>query len=192
MALHNDDCLVQVHPFEEEQLKELPRNMILSQEWRIGARPVPLTAQSHKPVPYQSNVSAIKATSSPSDATAQQQQRDVEKRQSLISETNGHYLTPTTSNHSTGVASLVQPVHQVTETGASPVVSNLIKIYSEATGTKSQTQNHRATSTTVNHFDELTRIVREAAQKIEQAGPPSPPKRSEERDQISWENLVHG
>lgn len=157
--------------------------MILSQEWRIGARPVPLTAQSHKPVPYQSNVTAIKASASPSDATAQQQQREVEKRQSLISETNGHYLTPTTSN---------QPVHQVTETGTSPVVSNLVKIYSEAVGTKSQTQNHRATSTSVNHFDELTRIVREAAQKIEQGGTPSPTKRSEEREPINWENLVHG
>ena len=152
-----------------------------------------MVATSQKPIPYQSNVSIIKA---PPIDSAQQQHH--EKHHSIISETNGHYLTPTTSTNSYGVASLIQPAQQSTEDDRAeqslttlPVVSNLIKIYSEATTSKSQARDS-SISTTVDHYNELTRIVREAAQRIEQGRISSPPKDEKDHEEITWENLVYG
>lgn len=153
---------------------------------------MPLTTTSQKPVPYQANVINAKVPLVELNQTQPQQreQKTTEKRQSMISETNGHYLTPTTSVNSHGIAALVPPSEQASST--QPTVSNLIKIYSEATKPKSHTQEIRAPSPPAQHFDELTRIVREAAQRIEQGRTPSPSKRSEVREEFTWDNLVHG
>ena len=47
---------IQVHSFDEAQLSDLPRNLILSQEWRMNARPIPTLPTLRKPVTYQPTV----------------------------------------------------------------------------------------------------------------------------------------
>ncbi|CAF5066191.1 unnamed protein product, partial [Rotaria magnacalcarata] len=46
------------HPFDEAQLHDLPPNLILSQKWRIGARPIPSMPMPKNPVTYQTIIPA--------------------------------------------------------------------------------------------------------------------------------------
>ena len=165
-------------------MQELPRNLILSQEWRIGARPVPFAPAQKAPVAYQSNVAPAKTTTVVPPPEIPQKQ---DKHRASTVGTNGH-----------GIHSLAQGFHPASESavtnGASnptPQVSNLIKIYSEATIPKPPS---------LNHHDELARIVREAGgHRNSQAKPSStpivkqPPKaHDEEYEEMTWESLIYG
>ncbi|CAF3657105.1 unnamed protein product [Rotaria sordida] len=186
-------CHYQAHPFDDTHLHELPPNLILSQKWRIGARPMPSMPTSKNPITYQSNIPSIQIS-----------QQD--KRKSIINE-NNEYERPTN-----GVASIVNTFNQTLTIGGNtnqssrsssntqPVVSNLIKIYSEARTLKPQ-QNENLLPT--NKHDELTKIFQQIInenqqqqqqqQTTSQLNDREPSQAYEEvYEEITWENLPHG
>lgn len=125
----------QAHPFDEIQLNDLPPNLILSQEWRIGARPMVSMPSIKKPVTYQSNVPipVSQPTVPLADMSLQQEK----------SKRSGH--EPTSTN---GIASIVNTFNQtstndndnrsMSTSSAQPGVSELVKVYSQATESKMQ------------------------------------------------------
>jgi hypothetical protein len=132
----------------------------------------------------------------PSTQISQQQ----DKRKSIIND------EISTNN---GISPLVNTFHQTfggengnrssrssSVSSAQPVVSNLIKIYSEATTSKSQkTDNIKSTG----KHDELIKIFQQASNQNQQRRTSSSPiikqpsqAREEAYEEITWDNLVHG
>ncbi len=187
---------MQIHPFDESDLSDLPRNLILSQEWRLNARPLPSTPTSKKPVTYQSIVSTA--------TTQMPKQQD--RRKSSVAESNGHE----SSKHSHGIAAIVNAFNKSSGastrssrsssvSSAQPVVSNLVRIYSEATVPKQQQQHEKPRSESVvstGKHDELTIIFEQAtnrSQRQSQASIASIIKRpSQAYEEITWDSVVHG
>jgi len=151
-----------------------------------------------KPVTYQSNVSIpISQPIIPSTQMSQQQ----DKRKSII-------VDEISTN--SGIPTLVNTFNQTYEgengnrssrslsvSSAQPVVSNLIKIYSEATTSKSQKiDNVKSTG----KHDELVKIFQQASNQNQQRRTSSSPPiikqpsqaREEAYEEITWDNLVHG
>lgn len=115
-------------------MNDLPPNLILSQEWRIGARPIVSVPSIKKPVTYQSNV-PIPAV----PLTDMSQQQDKRKRPS-------NDPAPMNGSDSNGIASIVNTFNQTSTSdnghrsgstsSTQPGVSELVKIYSKATASK--------------------------------------------------------
>jgi hypothetical protein len=180
----------------------------LSQEWRIGARPILSIPKPKKPITYQSVISSSTTQSSiPLTQILQQQQQD--KRIPNITENNGYEISTNGAN-SHGIASIVNAFNQTSGGGGSgnrssrsssvastqPVVSNLIKIYSEVA--PSRMQRHDSAVSTGKH-DELTKIFEQVTSRNQQIRTSSPsnvkqqPQVYEEAfEEITWDNLVHG
>lgn len=198
---------IQVHPFEEAHLHDLPPNLILSQEWRIGARPILSIPKPKKPITYQS---AISSSTSQSTIPLTQISQQQDKRISNQTENNGYEISTNGAN-SHGIASIVNAFNQSSGgfeangnrssrsssvASTQPVVPNLIKIYSEAIPSKSQ--RHDSTTSAGKH-DELTKIYEQATNRNQQRRTSSPsndkqqPQVYEEAiEEITWDNLVHG
>jgi hypothetical protein len=182
----------------------------LSQEWRIGARPILSIPKPKKPITYQSVISSSTTQSSiPLTQILQQQQQD--KRIPNITENNGYEISTNGAN-SHGIASIVNAFNQTSGGGGGgsgnrssrsssvsstqPVVSNLIKIYSEVA--PSRMQRHDSAVSTGKH-DELTKIFEQVTSRNQQIRTSSPsnvkqqPQVYEEAfEEITWDNLVHG
>ena len=189
---------IQVHPFEEVHLHDLPPNLILSQEWRIGARPILSIPKPKKPITYQSAI--------PLNQISHQQDRRISNQ----TENNGYEISTNGAN-SHGIASIVNAFNQSSGgfeangnrssrsssvASTQPVVPNLIKIYSEAIPSK--LQRHDSITSTGKH-DELTKIYEQATNRNQQRRTSSPshdkqqPQIYEEAiEEITWDNLVHG
>ena len=186
---------IQVHSFDEAQLSDLPRNLILSQEWRMNARPIPTLPTLRKPVTYQPTVV-------PPPSMFNQQ----EKRKSL--ETDGN--VDGTSSH--GIAAIVNAFNKSSANGSNgtrssrsssvastqPVVSNLVRIYSEATAHKQPNQKHRSSSViSTSKHDELTRIFEQASNRSHPSSSPSVHRRQAQMheqpyEEIAWDTVAHG
>jgi hypothetical protein len=184
---------LQVEPFNNEDLNDLPRNLILSQEWRLNSRPIPSIPTPKKPIAHQ-----------PVPSTSIQMPKQLDKRKSNSSATNGHN-TPT---HSGGIAGLVNAFNKTiggsgsrssrssSVASAQPMVSNLVKIYSEATAPKQRSSSALSTG----KHDELPKIVQQPSNPShQQQHTPLPPNikqpsqaREEPYEEITWDNLVHG
>ncbi|CAF4576020.1 unnamed protein product [Rotaria sp. Silwood1] len=200
-------CHYQAHPFEEAQLHELPPNLILSQKWRIGARPMPSMPIPKNPVTYQSiNSTSTSQSNIPSIQILQPQ----DKRKSIINE-NNEYERSTNITNTNGVASIVNAFNQTSVIGGNtnqssrssstsstqPVVSNLIKIYSEARALKPQ-QNENIVS--AGKHDELTKIFQQIINQNQQQQQTTPPSNDKEPSQayeevyeeITWDHLANG
>ncbi len=190
-------------------MNELPPNLILSQEWRIGARPIVSIPTIKKPVTYQSNVS-IPISQSIAPLTQMSQQQDKRK-----GSTNDQ--TSTNGNNSRGITSIVNTYNQPfggvggdnenqssrssSVSSTQPVVSNLIKIYSEASVSKPQ-RNESVVST--NKHDELIKIFEQASNRNQRqqqyrriSSSPAEIKQpvqahEEAYEEITWDNLAHG
>ncbi len=186
----------QAHPFEEVQLNDLPPNLILSQQWRIGARPIVSTPTIKKPVTYQSNVSIpISQSTIPSTQISQQQ----DKRKSIITDevsTNGAIASIVNTYNQTGGENGNRSSRSSSVSSTQPLVSNLIKIYSEATASKSQ-RNDSVRST--GKHDELIKIFEQATNSNQQRRTSSSPilkqqsqAHEEAYEEITWDNVVHG
>jgi hypothetical protein len=176
----------------------LPRNLILSQEWRIGARPVAHAAISTKPVAYQSNVSTakIRTVLPPSDLS----RHATEKHQTSVIDVNG-----TNSHNITSHMSPINPLainneHIDRSSSTAPIVSDLIKVYTEVTATKLNGSDPVLLSN--DHHDGLTSIVRDIKHRTRAASPPLPAPSSNgkrhsnvhdnEYEEIKWNSLVVG
>ncbi len=125
------------------------------------------------------------------------QQQD--KRKSIINEevsTNG------TTSH--GIASIVNTFNQTFGDGENanrssntqPLVSNLIKIYSEATASKSQPPE---SVVSVSKHDELIKIFEQASKPNKQRRTSSSTNVKQQSqayeevdEEITWDNLTHG
>jgi hypothetical protein len=173
----------------------------------MSARPTLPIPTPKKPVTYQPTVSA-------STPAIQMPQQNSDKRKSSTTDNNSHG-TPTSSH---GIASLVNAFNKSSGDGGSgarssrhssvssgqPVVSNLVRIYSEATGPKQQQQQQQrpredSVISTGKH-DELTRIFEQATNHTAQQHRPSSASiikrpsqaREEAYEEITWDSLVHG
>jgi len=129
-----------------------------------------------------------------------------DKRKSSVAESNGHDSTTT---HPHGIAAIVNAFNRSTGnnsrssrsssvTSNQPVVSNLVRIYSEATAPKQQQQQQKTRTDSVvstGKHDELTKIFEQATNRSQrqQASSASIIKRpSESYEEITWDSLVHG
>ncbi|CAF2852214.1 unnamed protein product [Rotaria sp. Silwood2] len=201
-------CHYQAHPFEETHLHELPPNLILSQKWRIGARPMPSMPIPKNPITYQSsNSTSTNQLNVPSIQISQ----TPDKRKSIINENNEYERSTTNVTNTNGVASIVNAFNQTSGIGGNanqssrssstsstqqPVVSNLVKIYSEARTLKPQ-QNENIVS--ASKHDELTKIFQQIINQNQQQQTISPlndkePSQAYEEvyEEITWDNLAHG
>jgi len=175
----------QVHPFEEFELKNLPPNLILSQQWRIGARPFASTAAAiRKPVTYQSNVSIpINQPTINSSEMHQQQQQDKRKGSST------EPAAAAAANVS-GIAAVINTFDENENNESSLTqsanVSNLIKVYSEALP-KSKTKEHDSIKSTGKH-NELVKIFQQASTQNQRR--PSPSTYNKQQTKIQDETNV--
>ena len=146
-------------------MKELPRNLILSQEWRMNARLPPTTPTIKKPVTYQ-------PPALPNNLMANQE----EKRRSVTSETLSIHESPVDGPISQGVAALVNNFNKTSIVGSEgprssrassitsnqAIVSDLVRKYSEKNGSNSQLQQQNSRSSSVVSLvkqDDLNRNV---------------------------------
>lgn len=204
MELKTSSFFFQAHPFEELQLNDLPPNLILSQQWRIGARPIVSTPTIKKPVTYQSNVSIPISQSNISSTQISLQ----DKRKPTITDENS-----TNGNGNGSIASIVHTFNQPSGglgdignrssrsssvSSTQPVVSNLIKIYSEVTATKSQRNDTNGKST--GKHDELVKIFEQASNSNQQRRATSTPPNIKQQaqiheevdEEIHWDNFTQG
>jgi len=135
--------------------------------------------------------------------------QDSDKRKSIIIENDGHEIS-TNGTNLTGIASIVDAFNRSSGVGENgnrssrsssvssiqPVVSNLIKIYSEATASKSQRTNNVVST---GKHDELIKVFEQATSQNRQRriSSPSNVKQQSQANQevfeeITWDNLVHG
>ncbi|CAF2556522.1 unnamed protein product [Rotaria sp. Silwood2] len=191
---------------DEIDLNDLPRNLILSQEWRMNVQPVTSIPTPKKPVTYQSIIS-----------TPTQMSNQQDKRKPSIAESNGHdSLTGGTKSY--GITSLVNAFSK--SSGASgktstrssrsssrsniqPVVSNLVKIYSEATSTQPLEKPRSESVASTGKNDELIKIFEQAThrssqqqqqQRTSSASISKRPSQAREEayEDMTWDTLVHG
>ncbi|CAM4752235.1 unnamed protein product [Rotaria magnacalcarata] len=206
-------CHYQAHPFDEAQLHDLPPNLILSQKWRIGARPIPSMPMPKNPVTYQTIIPASAPLSNISSTPMPQQPQRQDRNKSITIENNEHDKS-TNDVNLPGVASIVNAFNQSSGIGSignqsgrtsnvsntQPVVSNLIKIYSEAKTLKPQ-QNENVVSP--GKHDELTKIfqqiINQSQNQQQQNQAPSPRNDKEQShayeevyEEITWDNLPQG
>ncbi|CAF0921232.1 unnamed protein product [Adineta ricciae] len=200
-------CKNQVEPFDETDLNDLPRNLILSQEWRMNTRPLPVLPSPKKPVIYQP------PPLPPSTPMPSKQ----DKRKSSATDSNN---LETASNGSSphGISALVNVFNGKSSdngsingarssrsssvNGAQSNVSNLAKIYTEATTTIPKQQHKQRTDSVIStgRNDELTRIFEQASSRSQRQSTPTsssaikrPSQAYEEAyEEITWDNLVHG
>ncbi|CAF1270652.1 unnamed protein product [Rotaria magnacalcarata] len=198
-------CNQQVEQFNENELNELPRNLILSQEWRMSVQPAPAVPIPKKPVTYQPTVS-----------TPTQMSQQQGGRKSSIAESNGHEST-SSRKKSHGITSLVHAFSRSSETNGkqngrtsrSPSVSsaqsvtNLVRIYAEATATsqqqQQQQQKRRSESiASTGRSDELTKIFEQATHlsqhRTSSASTSKRPSHAHEEayEEMTWDTLVPG
>jgi hypothetical protein len=162
--------LTQILTFDETQLDDLPRNLILSQEWRINARPNPALPTTKRPVTYRTNPLSTMATASQQD-----------KARSMASESSDHDASVDATG-SQSIAALVDAFNKSSTNGqdharvsrtssissTQPVVSNLVRIYSEVVDP--QQQKSRTTSVvSSNKHEELTQIFERASNRSTRA-----------------------
>jgi len=133
-----------------------------------------------------------------------------DKRKSSVAESNGHDSTTT---HPHGIAAIVHAFNKSTGnnsrssrsssvTSNQPVVSNLVRIYSEATAPKQpqqqqqQQQKTRADSiVSTGKHDELTKIFEQAANRSQRSHTSNASiikRPSQAYEEITWDNVVHG
>ncbi|CAF1219898.1 unnamed protein product [Rotaria sordida] len=192
-------CQQQVDDIE---LNDLPRNVILSQQWRMNVQPITSVPTPKKPVTYQS----ISSTPPPPIQMPNQQ----DKRKSSTAESNGHDST-TSGSKSHGIASLINVLSRSSGTSgktstrssrsssmsnAQPIVSNLVRIYSEATSTRPQEKPRSESVMSTGKNDELVRIFQQATNRPQQQQQqiikrPSQ-AREEAYEEMTWDTLVHG
>ncbi len=161
----------------------------MSQEWRLNTRAVPSLPTPKKLVTSQSIV-----------ATPTQMPKQQDKRKSSIAESNGHEP----SSHSHGIAAIVNAFNKSTgssrrssrsgsASNSQPVVSNLVKIYSEATAPKQQQQQKPRNDSVMStgKHDELTKIFEQATSRSQRQSTASIIKQpSQAYEEITWHNLV--
>ncbi|CAF0942829.1 unnamed protein product [Adineta ricciae] len=198
-------CHYQAHPFDEIQLQELPPNLILSQEWRIGARLTPSVPPLKKSMAYQPTVPSS-VSSSTMNLPQQTAAQGSEKRRSIVVEYVPREIPLTNDTNLNGIASIVNAFNRTSTNGENenrtsrsssissiqPLVSNLIKIYSEATPVK--TQRIEDTVSTDKH-NELIKIFEQETtgqQQVRSASPMNIKQATHACDEITWDNLVHG
>jgi len=135
-----------------------------------------------------------------------------DKRKSSVAESNGHDST-TSQPH--GIAAIVHAFNKSTGnnsrssrsssvTSNQPVVSNLVRIYSEATAPKQpqqqqqqqQQQKTRADSiVSTGKHDELTKIFEQATTRSQRSHTSNASiikRPSQSYEEITWDNLAHG
>ncbi|UJR33113.1 hypothetical protein I4U23_020570 [Adineta vaga] len=208
-------CHYQVHPCDETYLQDLPPNLILSQEWRIGARPTPMIPPVKRSMTYQPFPSST-LSSSPlplSHVVLRQlpSTQESEQRRSILIEYNPQNVSSTNDTNLNGIASIVNAFNRSSVNGENgnrtsrsssvssiqPLVSNLIKVYSEVIPTKSQ-RIENVIST--DKHDELIKIFEQARSDSFQQPRTSSPlnskqpvqAREEPCEEITWDSLVHG
>lgn len=129
-----------------------------------------------------------------------------DKRKSSIAESNGH---ESTHSHS-GISSIVHAFNKATGSGgarssrsssvsnAPSGVSNLVKIYSEATKQEQQQQQQKPRSDSVmttGKHDELTKIFEQATNRSQwpSTSTASIIKRSSQSyEEVAWDSVGHG
>ncbi|CAF1322790.1 unnamed protein product [Adineta steineri] len=197
-------CQHKVQPFDEADLNELPRNLILSQEWRMNTRAIPSLPIPKKPVTYQP----------PTQMSIKQDKPKLNTTEN----NNNHHDTSLNGTSSHGITALVSAFNKSSEnntgngerssrsssvTSAQPIVQNLVKIYTEASTTPKQQHKQRDDSVvSTGKHDELTKIFEQAAsrsqrQQQQQTASTSiikQPSRGYEEayEEITWDSLVHG
>ena len=150
----------------------------MSQEWSIGARPVPPVSGVKKPNPYPTTTPNTKMSIS-----------QITKNSSTPAQTNEVLL----SNSTMLVTTPISNGTFETNSNGAPLVSNLIKIYSDIATSKKPNDNTVGSSTN----NELTRIFREASRNNTNSKilALSPRKVSdnqgneEEYEEITWESV---
>ncbi|CAF4359105.1 unnamed protein product, partial [Adineta steineri] len=182
---------------------ELPRNLILSQEWRMNTRAIPSLPIPKKPVTYQ-------------PPTQMSIKQDKPKLNTTENNNNNHDTSLNgTSSH--GITALVSAFNKSSEnntgngerssrsssvTSAQPIVQNLVKIYTEASTTPKQQHKQRDDSVvSTGKHDELTKIFEQAASRSQRQQQQTAstsiikqPSRGYEEayEEITWDSLVHG
>ena len=127
-----------------------------------------------------------------------------DKRKSSVAESNGR---ESTHSHS-GISAIVHAFNKTTggassrSSRASSVsnaqtnVSNLVKIYSEATGQRGEQQQQKPRSDSVittGKNDELTRIFEQATNRSQRSSVASIIKRSSQSyEEVAWDSVGHG
>lgn len=131
-----------------------------------------------------------------------------DKRKSSTTESNGHDST----SHFHGISSIVHAFNKSSGNGggsntrssrsssvssAQPMVSNLVKIYSEATKQPQQQQQKTRSDSVMStgKHDELTKIFEQATkrpQRQETTSGSGIKRPSEAYEEITWDSLVHG
>lgn len=165
----------------------------------MTARPTPSLPTIKKPVTYQPNIL-------PSVPMAHQQ----DKRKSIGSDSNGHDPSHTGGGPQ-GVAAITSAFNKASAHGSDgprssrgssvssnqPGVSDLVRIYTEATGSKQQQKSRSASVASLNKHDELTRIFEQATNRSQRGSTASvvkPTSQAHEMayEEITWDSLVHG
>ena len=165
----------------------------------MTARPTPSLPTVKKPVTYQPNIL-------PSVPMPHQQ----DKRKSVSNDSNGHDPSHT-GGGSHVVAAIANAFNKVTAHGSDgprssrassvssnpPGVSDLVRIYTEATGSKQQQKSRSASVASLNKHDELTRIFEQATNRSQRGSTASivkPTSQAHELpyEEITWDSLVHG
>jgi len=161
----------------------------------LNARSIPSIPTPKKSITYPSIVST---------STPMPKQQD--KRKSSITENNGQ----DSSTRPHGIAAIVNAFNKSSGNGgrssrssstasSQPVVSNLAKIYLEATGSKEQQQQqqqprHDSVISTGKH-DELIKIFEQATSRSQRQPISSASiikRPSQAYEEITWDSLVHG
>lgn len=136
-----------------------------------------------------------------------------DKRKSSITDKN-EIQTPTHETKPHGIAAIVNALSRAsgnsTKTGsrssrsssvssAQPVVSNLVKIYSEVTASQQQTKFRSDSVASTGKHDELVKIFEQATKSSQHQKKPSasiskrPSQAVEEAyEEMTWDTLVHG
>jgi hypothetical protein len=130
-----------------------------------------------------------------------------DKRKSSVAESNGH---DSSSTHPHGIAAFVNAISKSTGNlsrssrsssvaSTQPIVSNLVRIYSEATAPKQQQQQQQKTRAdsvvSTGKHDELTKIFEQAtnlSQRSHTSNASIIKRPSQAYEEITWDNVVHG
>ena len=164
-------------------MNDLPPNLILSQEWRIGARPIVSVPSIKKPVTYQSNVPIPVSQPTVPLTDMSEQQEKQKSTNGIASIVNTFNQTSAGENDNRSLSS----------SSAQPGVSELVKVYSQATASKLQRHDNAIGN---NKQNGSSFLKQQQQQRRISSSPPNGIQhrqaQEEAYEEITLDSLTHG
>lgn len=132
--------------------------------------------------------------------------QESEKRRSVVIEYTPRDIPLTNDTNLNGIASIVNAFNRTSTNGENgnrtsrsssissiqPLVSNLIKIYSEATPVKTRRIEDTVSADKHNELIKIFEQATTAQQQVRSTSPMNIKQPTQACDEITWDNLVHG